>query len=503
MKKDIKYIIKRVIIGICIGLFFLLFKSCDVYAWTSVNAGQVNTYFQTQNCYFINNQFSCENGYSYKFTSPWQQNQNAIEWDVFPPFTTTDNAVLINNLIYEFIPTNSITTSSSRKSIGIGISSNGYISTSGTGSSMNFSIDMFPYLTRDENNNYIYNETFPMNYNFKPYYCTYYNGSEWVQCNLILEIGNSNVFYFVLDLQEGITIEKIRLYFGSPNRQTTLAYKTLGSNNIKVPDNNNIFYTNSNLNSISAFYVNYNDWRQHSNDNNIGLWWYPQGVSTYLPKFTMPTSNFTLQFDSNSYVNNTYKYNYDNLSNELKQQYTEQPENIEIEIENQFNTDDDIDSVLSSNYEGFINNEHSRKYITTIENLFAYPIQKLREQLTYDLVNHNAIIGANQIDSKLCWGIDTVTGDVSSSYRIQFFRDYSFNLPCPHSDIYTHLGYGTFGFYPPSFMGANNTGYNHDFISIWLIIQHGVLIYLLMVTILNFYKYILDSNKAEIEVLEI
>lgn len=502
MVRDFRYIIKRVIIGILIGLFFIMFKSCDVHAWSFYSTGTINVYSQTQNCDLDeNNNFNCTNGVSFKFTSQYKSNANN-ETQPMPWLIPNEHSILINNVIYEYIPDSPITTSSNARSIGLGMGSTTLIDTSGSGSIMNFSMKMFPHNTIDDNDNITYDKTIPINYNFKPYYCTYFNGTTWTYCNLILEIGSSsNVFWYVLDLPTNTTVEKVRLYFGSPNRQTTFASTTYGSDNIRIPDYQYISIDNSKT-GFSKFYVNYNTWRQTNAGTPFGLWFYPKGYLLYQPEFYMPNGQFTLMVDSKSYVNNTYKFSYSSLDSSLQQTYTEQPERIEEEIENQ-TPSDDFESDLSESMSGFADNENSQRYLTTFEALLSYPIQKMKEQSSFDLVNHNSWIGANQIDSKLCWGTDGVVGDVSQPYKVQFFRDYKFTLPCPHSDIYTHLGYGDYGFYPSNFMGANNTGYTYNFISIWLVIQHGLLVYLLFVNVLNIYKYILDSRKSEIEVLEL
>lgn len=498
MIRDFRYIFKRVIIGILIGLFFIMFKSCNVNAIAITNKN-VNIYSQTQNCDLDSeNNLSCTKGLSYVF--PYSSGSTNLSDIDMPFFLPNEHNILVSNLIFdvdlgeEYIIDNNI------RSIYLILGNQSWFSSNLSlgPSNYRFTLNMFPTQSEASNN------ILPSVYGFKAFYCSYFDtvSQTTKTCNVKYGMdSNSNVFKVIPIFDLGTKLNRFTISFG-----TTDLYS--GSTkllcNVRVPNSQTFINSQCSSSNISyKYYVLYDTWRSVSLENYkpIGLFYYNKGTNLTTPKFKLPNYSSFLSYDNYDYSNYTFGATFDNYTLEEKEKYNDLVNTINKEIYGEFEVDD-VEANISEMMGSFADNENSQRYLSTLESLLAYPIQKLQEQSSFDLVNYNVWTDSYQIDNRLCWGNDLI-GDQGQPYQVQFWRDYKFTLPCLHSQVYTKLGYSNFGFYPSNFMGSNNIGYNYNFISIWLVLQHGLLVYLLFVNVLNLYKYILDSKKSEIEVLEL
>ena len=517
MKKDFRYIFKRVIIGILIGLFFIMFKSCNVNALEYIQNAAGVAYFQSQFCEqgevitdtydgiaHTGNRFSCSKGPSYKFVQFLNSDNNFIS---IPAILYEKQ--LLNNFTFQILFEDSISITQQNRYIGLRAP---WVSSNTSNAELTF-YDNFLTLNGVKDNNTIYYSPSVSSFVLQPQYCNYSDGSNLYKCNVYL-VGDPNIsrYVYYIDIPVGTNVSSITLFFGNNNIQSSYDLFTGEISNDFRAMTATVFKKNvscsANSTNYQCYVSNFSAYSNYSNNNfNVygsnffscaGLIYYRYApISSFFTPSTR-TDNLWL---SSTYPNNPVIYNFSNITSNLEEYYNGLITDIEEDLT--VSDRDSIENNISEVMGTFADNENSQRYLSTLDALLSYPIQKMQDQGHFDLVNHNAVIGANQIDSKLCWGTDTVIGDQSQPYKVQFFRDYKFTLPCPHSDIYVHLGYGDYGFYPSNFMGANNSGYTYNFISIWLFIQHGLLVYFLFVNVLNIYKYILDSKKSEIEVLEL
>jgi len=500
MVRDIRYIFKRVLIGLLIALGVIFFKSKGVFAATTQLNSNVRVYAKSGNCTYNSSttDFNCVQGPSYKFVGENITSSKATETDIPTiPFIVNnmDSDVLIQNAIYDIELATPLTISSSERSVYLKFGGpyprgNGVYGSSTTGSTgYLFRYTQFSATPLDTTNDS--NKVLKLTYGFKPYYCSYHNPDTDTTstCNLILDIGNDNWFKIIVNLPIGTKLDRFTIYFGAPNLVSSIGSKTL--NNVIVPDNPTFI---SGANSD----ISYDLWRK-DNSTRIGLQYFKAGVSLSSPQLQSPVAQF-VRVDSNNYTSNTYQWNYSNLSNELVAQY----QATIPEIEEELTPTSDNDTFFSDFLEGFTTSSQASGFISLFNNMFLYPLQKLRDNSQVDLVRDN-IYGDKILSNYLCMQ-NSEPGLLGSyvPYKVQFFRDYKFTLPCPHTEIYNKLYYGEYGFYGNNFKGAEiRTGISYSFAEIWLTLQHGFLVYILFVNCLNVYKYVLDSNKTEVEVLEL
>ena len=505
----IKYIIKRVIIGVLIGIGIFLFKSNFTYAATYLNSDNAVIYTQSQKCTESNDNLSCQQGTAYKFGYEYNTRKNTNEYEIDMILNNNQYSQLFQNIIYDYSISDTITIDTTHRSLYILLpySQSQFSLGAGLGSSnTTFTIQMFPQnsinpTTEEIDRHFV----FPMNYNFKPYYCSYLDTSDNLTkpCNIILDIGQGNIWKFIADIPINTTINRLTFYFGTNQLYNgSLKSQIYGNFNIKIPQNEKIGYEHgTSENTLYAiYYVNYNTWRQRSNSNNIGIWYYPQGYTIYQPKFSVPNSQYELAFDNVDYSSNIYKWTFTNYTQQQLDELNLTIDNIEEQLQQQEqpNADDTLNGIFND-----FNNVYAQNFTSLFSSLFSYPLSKIQEQTEIDLVNSSKTALSRQLCQKSSHF--DIGGGATREQEIQFYRDYSFKLPCMHVDVYPNLKYGRFAFYSTNFLGVNLTGSGADFnfTDIWLTIQHGILVYLLFVNVLNIYKYILDSNKAEVEVLEL
>lgn len=514
MKRDVKYIIKRVIIGILIGLFFIMFKSCNVNAAT-LN-GTLSTKYNFDNCSMIQSSMFCSKGNSFLFRNSFSStNQSSTEIS-FPYIDTSNNGVMLTNIDFTY-------SFSSPVSIGdntsIEITYYPFLNTSGH----NFAFrGLYPYFWDNTNKIYPYAWS---NLNYRPIYVAYNLSSEdsniWHSTSIHFRdsASSGNISYFKLyDIPSGSSVQKIRVIFG-----TTKHYSgsTQVINGYTMPQltSNWVYYTNGSSTTPTNFYSTWEEYKNATSDN-LGLVYIAQN-SDSLPNFHR---NWSLLGYFSSYPAVQTVSNRDHADSVRGIAFDLSSVNLEdISNDNTYLSDIEtqiainqatIGTDLSDEDKDYINplysewnNSYTNGFTSLFSTLFAYPLTKVQQQVNNDLVRQN-INGSYILNSRICMknmGQDSIL-DEYVPYQVQFYRDYKFDLPCPHTEIYTKLKYGDYAFYGTTFLGANlgsSIGGTYNFVSIWLTIQHGILVYLLFVNVLNVYKYILDSNKSEVEVLEL
>lgn len=516
MKRDIKYIIKRIIIGTGIALCLFYIRSCNVKALTVIPEVSADVYFKSQYCTqgesissggVNGKRFTCETGPSYKFSQLLNNSSN-----VEVPFLITEHQ-LFNNMTFKINFENPVEITSTNRYIAlnppwfrndfshqaVGILTDSYFPLNGVrpgGSTTDLNPSISTYFNQVE-------------------YCSYSDGSNVYSCNGVYLARNSsnNGFLFYVDIPVGTTVYNISLFFG--NNNILSSYDIYSSDVVSwfkamttTIDlyNSNITTSYNSFNTYKQTLDNYKDYK--SNHYNIygsnfysgaGLLYYyfPPNAPTFKPS----TSTENLYFETTVPTNyRNANFVFSNLTQEQINYYNGLVNSIEQEL----NPSSSNTSFFNDFLEGFQTSSSASGLLSLFNNMFIYPMQKLQTNSQVDLVKQN-INGGYILNNTLCMK-NSVTGSLGEyiPHQIQFYRDYKFNLPCPHTEIYTHLKYGEYGFYGNTFKGATiNTGISYSFVDLWLTIQHGFLVYILFVNCLNIYKYVLDSNKTEIEVLEL
>ena len=520
--RDLKYIFKRVIIGILIGLFFLMFKTRVSFASTIDNATGT-AYMQTMNCSLDSSNLSCSVGSPFKYI--WTPN-NANNTDDFNIFINNNNQyfVLIKNLIINYDFSNPITISSNQRTIGLQMGNGSWLSANRNSGELDIDMNFLPVDYINSNNSTDTRYVPHANYNFKPYYATWTDDNNVVhKCGIILNVNAvENFFTMNFDIPIGSVVSSITLYLGDYRLTDTYTIRQLTSTSGVYVLNSSYWIKNDSANyssSFSQFNVHYNTYRTKPNtydnatDSNRGLYLYQLGKTTYSNYFKVPKNNNELTIVSNDYSGNSYKWYFNDYDNTISNYIENTIPSIEEELTPPSDDDDltppDEPNNIDDNLEDWsstFETQYARTFKTLFSSLFTYPLNKLDEMKDIDLVRTN-INGDKVLNPLLCTrnsGLDSMIGDYNP-YTIELGFGYSFNLPCPHYDIYPKLKARGYAFYPNIFKGASlgNGAQHGDFATLWLTLQHGILIYLMFVQVLNIYKYVLDANKTDIEVLEL
>ena len=517
MVKDIRYIIKKVIIGVLIGVALIMFKSYRVNAATIDTIINANSYYQSQYCtqgdtitddnWGTGSRFSCTKGPSYKFS----QYLNNDTDNVSVPALFSQGQ-LINNFTFEInfedvqtitstnryivlrAPWVSSNSSTSPKYLGV---YDGYLTLNGVVSNQvrGYSPSVSSFFNQ-------------------PQYCNYVNDNGDINiCNIyIAPYSSLNRYVFYIDIPVNTNVKSITLFFGNNNIQDTYdLYTGVINNDFRAMTPTSWKYNSScgnsttNLDCYKTLFARYQD---YSNNNynvygasalsGAGLIYYKYGPanSTFTPSNVSENLWFETTYDTSTNV----IYNFSSSTQSIQDYYNNLVGNIENEINPSVNTDGFFTDFL----DGFTTSTQASGLLSLFNNMFLYPMQKLNTNASVDLVRQN-INGTYILNDFICMKNSTASyPSTYNAYEVHFYRDYKFKLPCPHTEIYNKLYYGEYGFYGNNFKGASiHTGIQYSFVDIWLTIQHGLLVYLLFVNCLNIYKYVLDSNKTEIEVLEL
>lgn len=513
MVRDLRYIIKRVIIGILIALGVIFFKNNVSFAATI--PGTIKTTYVTKICNFVGNQgLVCVPGRNYVFTSP-SISSGGYETQ-FPAINTTTNGILFTHYIRELTIDSPITINNNSITVDFYnmIRSNG----SGTTCRFNMQRSLFPRF--EDNTNFIYSSAWNNN-NLKPYFAEYYDNTTqtWVPTDIgIWQDSNPCILHYnFYNIPNATVVGGVRYYWGIDSNYSG-NFTTINNKKYPISDNWNYNENGSATNVITNQYTLFTDIRDSS----------PNFNTYYIPRNSVPNSRFislTPVDNSNHHHYNTrsdrysgsYQVNFSgmsledlqNIQNEIdniSQQQTIITSAVESALSGQDSDSGDVDTSdyvedFDSDLNDFSSSAYGDKFSSLISSLFAYPFTKMQQQVNTDLVREQSL------NSNICMknmGQDTILGEYVP-YEVQFWRDYKFKLPCPHTEIYTQLKYGDYAFYGNNFLGVSmgQNGATNNFASIWLLIQHGLVCYFLLINILEFYKYLIDSNKSEIEVLEL
>lgn len=502
-KNFFKYKLFRIIIYIFIA--FCIFTAMKIKSnAASLPSATATVYTQSQNCTSSNGQLDCMKGSAYKFQYQYNTQKSVDEYEKDIILNNFSYNQLFQNLIYDYQIPDTFTIDSTNRSIYIepAISSSQFILGNGTGSSnTTFTMSMFPTTSYDEDNETTDRHLiFPINYNFKPYYCSYVDVSDNLTkpCEVILDIGSGNVWKYVANIPLNTTINRLSFYFGTTNlysgNSKTITY---GNYSFQVPDSSYIgYYHNTTAKDLlSIYYLNYNTYRQASNSNNFGLWYLPQGVTIRVPKFNVPNSSTELSYNSNNYTNNTYKWNFTNLTSQEIEILNNSISNIESDIENQNSNQNWFDDTMN----GFRSSEEASSFTNLFTALFSYPFQKLSS-----LSNEPLFTNQGGPNLAVCTGRNLVGGIPENRLEIPVLNNVKWQVPCLHTDFYTQLKSGDFAFYPTTIDGVTITsGGSNSLYPIIRLILRGVLVYILFLNVIDIYKYILDSDRKEIETLDL
>lgn len=500
-KNFFKYRLFRIIIYIFIA--FLIFSFCKLKSHASTISGATATvYTQTQNCDIDSSdqtKFACQKGTTFKFI--YDVNNTSNTSDFSPFILTSDKYIYFKNLVISYELASPITIDSTHRSIYVKFQNGAYLSTSTNDGELQINqnwISTTPVVDNQEDQRY----KIPANYSFKPYYCNYIDSNGVTKtCGVIFEhtSATTNNFYMVFDIPTGEAVKKINLFLGNYTFNTSYNVRTLVSGtSIKVPSSTNFLYTEwiGGRSNFSTYRVNYNTYRQTTNDSqNTGIYWLLKGVTYRDPKFKVPNVSDELNYDSNNYTSNSYKYYFNSYSSDLKDQLNNSLSVMEQETEEQ-----QEDNELSDLMNGFIDSDEASSFTNLFSSIFTYPLNKLRETTNEPLFDDSP----TGVNLAVCTGRGFI-GDVDQD-RIQIptINGVKWDIPCLHYDIYTKLHNDTTGFYPTSIDGHNITsGRSTSFYLIYRTILRGVLIYIMFLNIIDIYKYILDSDRKEIETIDL
>lgn len=506
-KNFFKYKIFRVITYLILTFLILMFFKIKGAKALYIEGATTNVYFETQNCQLNDNTFNCNKGTSYKFV--YEENTTNNDTTFFPfILNNQENYVFFKNMIMNFSLSTPITIDSTNRSIGYNFSVGNYISAeTNTYGSLYFVpnfMDSYGINSNDTRDNRLMSYS---TYAFKPYYASYIDSDDVEHtCGIIYEHASATTGWFtmVFDIPLNTQVKGLKLYLGNYKFDSTYNAVTLVPN-IKVPSGNFAYYDSNIADRTNLYYYGrlYNTYRTTDNDdNNKGLLFLQKGVAYYQPKFNINNNAHSLQTFSNSYSSNTYKYYFTNLSNEDLSSIQNSIPRIEEELNNQ-QSEGDFDNLFN----GFINSSQASSFTNLFNALFSYPIAKFNESLDEGLFDDTPANnkGTGGLNLALCTGRGII-GDVSEDrIKIPFYGGVKWTIPCLHYDIYSQMHDENTSIYPASINGINiQSGRGSTtFYTVYRLILRGVLVYLLFINVLDIYKYILDSDRKEIEVIDL
>lgn len=524
IKRDFKYILKRVIIGFLIGMLLFICKNKIVFAspvtynYSSYNGATISLKYHYQPCYNDNGTLLCGTLYPDNDYLPDIEVSRLIEpnssgnWCGMDPqtglYTSTNKSFILSYVDFEVITGNSITLDYNNvffPYFSIVLGSVDYINQSGNNISTKGYYTM-PIYSEDNKTNGYYN---PMG--SRPFYCSYYENNSYHSClyesdyyvaNWIPDIGQKLNFYNlspVINFTDGEThsINAIHFKYGYPNESftentNTFEYYFSGSiNRTRISNNyspNNYplaYYDTSTTNQVrlpvtrnqvlcTSFYAT-------DNSNHI---------------YALPESEFTPTYPGMD-------------SSELTPEQQEIVESVN-DIFSVFTPEfwgsivggtgilNEIVGTGTSDYSkplgSFLGNSYSTGFIGLFESIFQTPLELLEEQLENDLwsdgvgyTNYNYCLGSHLDGSSL-----TNPKIVLWEYKTgnNTYNRYSVDIPCM-TDLYSKINSpsGSFGF--------------NAFYPIYRNIIDGLLIYYLLINVLAFYKFVLDPKNSRVEVLEL
>lgn len=525
MKRDFRYIIKRVIIGILIGLFFIMFKSCNVNAASYIN-GNVSIDYYYQNCTKQDlTLWQCDNSYIENVSGPISFSGDAPVINSNIGNNISDYDKVLTRVVYtfEFNPIevgNNCSNYNCNINLHNGQQNNLFFDRrTDTYVQLNTSI---PHTNASNFNNFFVNTPYENLLAYHLYYADYYDSDleEWKPLSVSL---STSMYLKASNWTNGQHISKLRFYLGSPS---DLYYMVGGvsTSNPYVPVLPNYYeylidkYNENKYSNYQLFALPNATWVNNSNSAIFPIAFYPKGVNISVSSYTRRNYSIYLTNNDSGTATNIYDFTSSSLNDKI-QNSEDNMNNLTNEIENslsnsqaqeEIGTQFDPNEFESLEAEFSFFNEKSYPFTGLFSSLFVRPLALLSNQANIDLVNPNSS-GNLVLDRELC---NRYSGNPNSSglpgggtdYEVELWRGYKFKIPCMHVDVYPLLKHTPYGFYGSSFLGVPITGHEQvlfSFANIWLLIQHGILAYLMFVSCLNMYKYMLDSNKTEVEVLEL
>lgn len=521
MKRDFLYIIKRVIIGILIGLFFIMFKSCNVNA-SALPSNTSYIYTESDNCIVDTNSpfdITCNKGTSYKFYFDFNETDNNSTY-LTPMILNNNNySVYFKNIIYDIRLNATYTIDNAHRSF--------FIEFPYTSSTF-FDIynDRFAFKDFPHNSTNLQDKTdvrlnMSNAYSRIPYYCSYFDTDLNIMkvCDVILDTDTTKIKW-IINLPVGTNFNRFVLYFGTNQSYSGASASTGTYTNMEAyrfpdilpfTDVLNRFSGNTETNLAKLYGRTKDNLRSVLNNNTPGIkgvggvWWYPKGVPVLTPEFTLPDYNNLVQYNNTNYTINALQLHFSN-DYTIEQQTTlnNTIESIENDLEQQQPSDEENGfEFINSGWGFFLSNTYVEKFTGLFSSLFTYPLTKVHDTLSEDLVKTGTGSGSGSyLNDGVCWGrINDWT--TKEPHKVYITKDYYFNFPCPHVDIYPHLKSGDFGFYPNTFHGIQLDGSNHDFYTLYQTVLDGLLVYFLFVQVLEIYKYVIDPTNTQVEVLEL
>ena len=505
--KDFKYIIKRVIIGILIGLFFVMFKSCNVNAWSTLslsNSNSKTTYqFGTIKTYGVNS-FYLDNNINYTYAF------NNTE----PISISFRQGAILKNIEFEYVLawSGGITFDSSMKYVSFNYQD--ILNKSGSGNSNN-------YLKLMSSIDSLQSSLIKTNfYNWQPIIAQYHdvNNDTWVSVDLKLYSYSANSSIglnsqYIMEIPTGTKIDKFKLCFGT--LQGLVSDIQIFRSHIYGDD-----YYNSNQETWFYPYTNYLSGSGLFNNTNEYkfLAYIPATFGTLSNLITLPSSDtysgsdfaivaYNSSLPSSDKLKTTYYFNgvdYGQLVSDANSSYQEEIQEVLEEIEREkliSGSQDKLDSAkedlqdgLETNFSDFGSSTYGSAFNGLFTSTFAYPLEKIENMLDEDIYYVNQ--GGNRVlNLALCTG-HSVDDHWGSRWQVHITEDYYFEFPCPHYDIYPYLKSKNHTY---QFYGSSQWSFQYYY----TIIIRGILVYWLFITCLNIYKYVLDPNDTKVEVLEL
>lgn len=498
---------RLIIYGFIAFIIFSFVKIKGVNA-AVINGATTKVYFETQNCDINSGTFNCIKGTSYKFQ--YQENTTNNDSTFYPLIlNNSDNYVLFKNMIFDIELASPINIDNTNRSILLNFNNYQYLSGDTNTYGSYFFVPNFLDTYGLDSNDTRDNRLMPYaTYNFKPYYATYTDSNNVIHdCGIILYQGSGGspaYFYMVFDIPLNTIVTKLTLYLGDYHFNNTYNVNTLSNTSIKVPGPNYQYYDSFGTGQSNLYYYGrlYNNYRTTNNDQHInGLLMLQKGVSYYQPKFNVNNSDNFFKTTSDIYTSSNYKYYFDSYSSDLKQDLENSVTRIEDEIEMQQSAGD-FDSLLN----GFINSETSSSFTNLFTSLFTYPLSKLNEAKTEPLFNNSPVNnkGTGGLNLAVCTGRNIIGGVPEDRIEVPFYGGVKWTIPCFHYDIFSQMHDENTSFYPTSIDGhAIQSGRSTNFYSVYRIIIRGILVYLFFINLIDIYKYVLDSDRKEIDVIDL
>lgn len=170
---------------------------------------------------------------------------------------------------------------------------------------------------------------------------------------------------------------------------------------------------------------------------------------------------------------------------------------------------DKVSSSLGSIIAGGSSHLQQTQFTDFLNALISKPIELMTNSANLDFYSNE---GGYHLTGDLCFAPfqqgGTNRGFIPIPYKNtgNYLED-NFQMPCLTRDVYSNLHSRNFSVVgSSSIINVDSTTLAFEggsLLSIWLLIQHGILFYLLATTFIGIVKYCIDTKDAEIEVLDL